>query len=141
MRRDPLVVDLLTKMGYGGTTKDAGEAIGRSGDGGVDGRIKEDKLGLDEVYIQAKRWEGSVGIQIVQSFAGSLDAHRATKGVLITTSHFTDEAKRFVDRINKRIVLLDGEQVAQFMIDYGVGVTEVSSYTIKRADLGYFEPT
>jgi restriction system protein len=133
-----LVVDLLVAMGYGGSRKDAGERIGQSGDGGIDGIIKEDRLGLDAVYIQAKRWEGTVGRPIVQAFAGSLEGVRARKGVLITTSTFSKDAKDYVDRIEKKIVLIDGEQLAQYMIDYGIGVAEVATYTVKKADLDYF---
>lgn len=133
-----LVVDLLVNMGYGGSRQDAGEAIGQSGDDGIDGIIKEDRLGLDAVYIQAKRWEGRVGRPIVQAFAGSLEGHRARKGVLITTSQFSADAKDYVNRIEKKIVLIDGEQLAQLMIDFNVGVTEVASYTVKRIDFDYF---
>ncbi|MBI5667037.1 MAG: restriction endonuclease [Chloroflexi bacterium] len=133
-----LVVDLLLAMGYGGSRKDAGKAIGQSGDGGVDGIINEDRLGLDVVYIQAKRWEGTVGRPTVQAFAGSLEGYRARKGVLITTSSFTKDARDYVERIEKKIVLIDGEQLAQFMIDYGIGVAEVATYSVKKADLDYF---
>jgi len=135
---EKLVVDLLVSMGYGGSRLDAGERIGQSGDGGVDGIIKEDRLGLDVVYIQAKRWEGTVGRPIVQGFAGSLEGFRARKGVMITTSAFSKDAKEYIERIEKKIVLIDGEQLAQFMIDYGIGVTEVATYTVKKADLDYF---
>ncbi|MBI4322615.1 MAG: restriction endonuclease [Chloroflexi bacterium] len=137
-RFEELVVDLLVAMGYGGSRKDAGQAIGRSGDGGIDGIIKEDKLGLDVVCIQAKKWEANVGRPIVQGFAGSLDGQRAKKGVLITTSQFSQDAKDYVSRIEKKIVLIDGEELAQLMIDHGIGVTEVSTYTVKRIDLDYF---
>lgn len=134
-----LVVDLLVAMGYGGSRKDAGEAVGRSGDGGIDGIIKEDKLGLDAVYIQAKRWEGTVGRPTVQAFAGSLMGNRAGKGVLITTSQFTREANDYVKGIQQpKIVLIDGEQLAQFMIDHDIGVADVATYRIKRVDLDYF---
>lgn len=125
-------------MGYGGSRKEAGRAIGRSGDQGVDGIINEDKLGLDVVYIQAKRWEGPVGRPVVQAFAGSLEGHRARKGVLITTSYFTEDAREYVGRIEKRIVLIDGEQLAQLLIDHGIGVTDVEKYEIKKLDLDYF---
>jgi restriction system protein len=125
-------------MGYGGSRQDAGEAIGQSGDDGIDGIIKEDRLGLDAVYIQAKRWEGKVGRPIVQAFAGSLEGHRARKGVLITTSQFSLDARDYVNRIEKKIVLIDGEQLAQLMIDFNVGVTEVASYMVKRVDFDYF---
>lgn len=135
---EQLVVDLLLAMGYGGSRKDAGRAVGQSGDGGVDGIIKEDKLGLDVVYVQAKRWEANVGRPVVQGFAGSLEGFRAKKGVLITTSQFSDEARDYATRIEKKIVLVDGEQLAQLMVDHGIGVTEVASYTVKRIDLDYF---
>ncbi len=135
---ETLVVDLLVAMGSGGSRRDAGQAVGQSGDGGIDGIIKEDKLGLDVVYIQAKRWEATVGRPVVQTFAGSLAGQKARKGVLITTSQFSQEAKDYVNKIEMKIVLIDGEQLAQFMIDHGIGVTEVASYTIKKADLDYF---
>lgn len=133
-----LVVDMLLAMGYGGSRKDAGQAIGQSGDGGIDGIIKEDKLGLDAVYIQAKRWESVVGRPVVQAFAGSLEGQKARKGVIITTSHFSQDAKQYVNVIEKRIVLIDGPHLAQLLIDHNVGVTEMSSYTVKRVDLDYF---
>lgn len=136
---EKLVVDLLVAMGYGGSRKDAGSRIGRSGDEGVDGIIKEDRLGLDIVYIQAKRWEGPVGRPVVQAFAGSLEGFRARKGVLITTSKFTPDAQSYTDRIEKKIVLIDGEQLAQFMIDFGIGVSEVNHYIVKKMDQDYFE--
>jgi restriction system protein len=135
---EKLVVDLLVAMGYGGSRKDAGQAIGQTGDGGVDGIIKEDRLGLDIVFIQAKRWESTVGRPVVQAFAGSLEGFRARKGVLLTTSTFTKDARDYVERIEKKIVLIDGEQLAQLMIDYGIGVTEVATYSVKKADLDYF---
>lgn len=134
-----LVVDLLVAMGYGGSRKDAGQAVGRSGDGGIDGIIKEDKLGLDYVYIQAKRWENTVGRPAVQAFAGSLDEQKARKGVMITTSQFSQDARTFVSRIEKKIVLIDGELLAQLMIDHNVGVAEEQTYTVKKVDLDYFE--
>ena len=133
-----LVVDLLVAMGYGGSRQDAGQAIGMSGDEGIDGIIKEDRLGLDVVYIQAKRWEGTVGRPTVQAFAGSLEGQRARKGVLITTSQFSKEAQEYVRIIEKRIVLVDGEQLAQLMIDFGIGVTEVETYVVKKIDTDFF---
>jgi restriction system protein len=136
---EQLVVDLLVAMGYGGSRKDAGEAVGRSGDGGIDGIIKEDRLGLDAVYVQAKRWESSVGRPVVQAFAGSLEGHRARKGVLITTSAFSSDARDYVGRIEKRIVLIDGPQLAELMIEHGIGVAEVQTYTLKRLDSDYFD--
>lgn len=135
---EQLVVDLLVSMGYGGSHKDAGRAVGQSGDGGIDGIIKEDKLGLDVVYLQAKRWAGTVGRPVVQAFAGSLDGFRAKKGVLITTSQFSQDAHDYVSRIEKKIVLIDGEQLAQLMIDYDIGVAEVARYVVKKIDLDYF---
>lgn len=134
-----LVVDLLVKMGYGGSYADAAQVVGRSGDGGIDGVIKQDRLGLDAVYIQAKRWEGPVGSPVVQGFAGGLDGQQASKGVMITTSSFTHGAKAFVDRIAKRIILIDGETLARHMIEYGVGVATVRTYDVRRVDLDYFE--
>lgn len=134
-----LVVDLLVAMGYGGSKKDAGQAIGKTGDGGIDGIIKEDKLGLDVIYIQAKRWEGTVGRPVVQAFAGSLMGLNARKGVLITTSHFSREAKDYVVSLpNTKIVLIDGQELAQFMIDHGIGVAKEARYEVKRLDLDYF---
>jgi restriction system protein len=133
-----LVVDLLVSMGYGGSRKDAGQAVGQSGDDGIDGIIKEDKLGLDVVYLQAKRWEATVGRPTVQAFAGSLEGQRARKGVLITTSQFSQEAKDYVSRIEKKIILIGGEELAQLMIDHGIGVTEVRTYSVRKMDLDYF---
>jgi restriction system protein len=133
-----LVVELLVKMGYGGSRKDAGEAIGRSGDEGIDGIIKEDRLGLDTIYIQAKRWQASVGRPEIHRFAGALLGQRARKGIFITTSEFTRDAREFASNIDSKIVLIDGEQLAQFMIDNDVGVATASMYEIKRVDSDYF---
>lgn len=135
---EKLVVDLLVAMGYGGSLKDAGQAVGQSGDGGIDGMIKEDKLGLDTVYIQAKRWEGTVGRPMIQAFAGALMGKKANKGVFITNSQFSQDAKHYVESITQKIVLIDGDQLTQFMIDYGVGVAEVAIYVVKKIDLDYF---
>ncbi len=135
---EQLVVDLLVAMGYGGSRADAGQAVGGSGDGGIDGIIKEDKLGLDAVYLQAKRWESPVGRPVVQAFAGSLEGHRARKGVMITTSTFSRDAEQYVGMIEKRIVLIDGEQLAQLMIDHGIGVSAEETYTLYRIDYDYF---
>lgn len=135
---EKLVVDLLVAMGYGGSRNDAGQAVGQSGDGGIDGIIKEDKLGLDAVYIQAKRWEGTVGRPVIQAFAGSLEGHRARKGVVITTSQFSQDAREYIKMIEKKIVLIDGKQLMQLLIDYEIGVAEVTSYTVKKIDLDYF---
>jgi restriction system protein len=136
---EQLVVDLLVAMGYGGSLADAGQAVGKSGDDGIDGIIKEDKLGLDFIYIQAKRWENPIGRPTVQTFAGSLQGHRARKGVFITTSTFTKEARDFVNRINTSVVLIDGQELAQLMIDHNVGVSTTAKYEVKRVDNEYFE--
>jgi len=134
------VVDLLLKMGYGGSRADAGKAIGRSGDGGIDGIIKEDRLGLDVVYVQAKRWDtNSVGRPDVMQFAGALQAQKATKGIFITTSTFTEEARNYVSQIGSKIVLIDGEQLTTMMIDNDVGVSVVSMYPVKKIDADYFD--
>lgn len=133
-----LVVDLLVKIGYGGSRKEAGQAIGRSGDGGIDGIIKEDKLGLDIIYIQAKRWDGSVGRPEIQKFAGALQGQRARKGIFITTSNFSKEAWDYVKYLDTKIILIDGEQMAELMIDHNVGVSPVASYEIKKIDTDYF---
>ena len=135
-----LVVELLVKMGYGGSRADAGKAIGKSGDGGIDGIIKEDRLGLDVVYIQAKRWDSnSVGRPDVMQFAGALQAQKASKGIFITTSRFTDEARSYVSQIGSKIVLIDGEQLSNLMIEHDVGVSTVSLYPVKRIDTDYFD--
>jgi restriction system protein len=134
-----LVVDLLVAMGYGGSRKDAGQAVGQVGDGGIDGIIKEDKLGLDAIYLQAKRWEDVVSRPYVQGFAGALMGRKARKGILITTSKFSPQAREFASSIeNLKIILIDGEQLAQLMIDHDVGVTEESRYIVKKVDLDYF---
>lgn len=134
-----LVVELLVAMGYGGSRKDAGQTIGRSGDGGIDGVIKEDRLGLDAIYIQAKRWEGVVGRPEIQKFAGALQGQRARKGVFITTSGFTKEAIEYVSMIDNKIVLMGGKELTGLMIDYDVGVSRIASYDVKRIDSDYFE--
>jgi restriction system protein len=133
------VVDLLIAMGYGGSRKDAGQAVGQVGDGGIDGIIKEDKLGLDAIYLQAKRWEDTVGSPVVQGFAGALIGKKARKGVFITTSNFSPQARSFTSGTeNLKIILIDGEQLAQLMIEHDVGVTEESRYIVKKVDLDYF---
>lgn len=136
---EEVVVDLLVRMGYGGSRKDAGQAIGRRGDEGIDGIIKEDRLGLDIIYIQAKKWEATVGRPEIQKFAGALDGQRAKKGIFITTSDFSREAQDYVSRIEKKIILIDGAEFARLMIDFGVGVTSVVTYEVKRLDTDYFE--
>lgn len=133
-----LVVELLVAMGYGGSLADAGKAIGRTGDEGIDGIIKEDKLGLDVVCIQAKRWSNTVGRPHVQAFAGSMEGYRAKKGVMLTTSSFSQEALDYVQRIERRIVLIDGQRLAELMIDHNIGTTTTRSYKIKKVDSDYF---
>ncbi len=125
-------------MGYGGNRQDAGQAIGRSGDEGIDGVIKEDHLGLDNIYIQAKRRQEAVGRPDVQKFAGALQGQRARKGIFITTSDFTREARDYVSRIDSKIVLLDGAALAKLMIDFGVGVSPVAAYQVQKIDSDYF---
>ena len=132
-----LVVDLLVSMGYGGNREDAGRAVGQSGEG-IDGIIDEDRLGLDVIYIQAKRWEGTVGRSEIQKFAGALQGQRARKGIFITTSTFSREAKDYVAAIDSKIVLIDGERLARLMVDHDVGVSTVGVYEVKRVDLDYF---
>ena len=134
-----LVVDVLVGMGYGGSREEAGQAVGGAGDGGIDGIINEDRLGLEVIYIQAKRWEGTVGRPEIQKFAGALAGRKAGKGVFITTSTFTNDAWEFVKMLNTRIILIDGRQLADFMIDYNVGVTTEAVYELKRIDNTYFE--
>ncbi|AKD56215.1 restriction endonuclease [Spirosoma radiotolerans] len=135
-----LVVELLVKMGYGGSIKDAGKAIGKSGDEGIDGTIKEDKLGLDIIYIQAKKWAPGnvVGRPELHKFVGALAGQGAKKGVFITTSSFTKEASEYIPRNETKIVLIDGEQLTQLMIDYNLGVTVQQIYEVKRMDNDYF---
>jgi restriction system protein len=135
-----LVVTLLVKMGYGGTLQDAGTAVGRSGDGGVDGVIKEDKLGLDTIYLQAKRWDDKpVGSPQIDQFAGALQKKKARKGVFLTTSTFTSEALRSVAEYSARIVLIDGQALAELMIDHDVGVSVTTTYHLKRIDSDFFD--
>jgi restriction system protein len=134
-----LVVDLLVAMGYGGSLGDAGQAIGRAGDQGIDGIIKEDRLGLDVIYIQAKRWtSGTIGRPEIQQFAGALQGQRARKGVFISTAKFTSDAKQYAASIDTRIVLIDGTELARLMIRHGVGVTTTARYELKRIDSDYF---
>ncbi len=133
-----LVVDLMVAMGYGGSRADAGKSIGGSGDEGIDGIIKEDKLGLDLVYLQAKRWEGTVGRPDVQKFVGALHGKRAKKGVFITTGKFSDDAKRYVETIDPKVILIDGRLLAELMIDHCLGTTTTATYQLKRIDSDYF---
>lgn len=135
---EKLVVDLLLRMGYGGSLQEAGQAVGRGGDEGIDGVIKEDRLGLDVIYLQAKRWEGTVGRPEIQKFVGALHGKRARKGVFITTGSFSSDAREYVCNIEPKVVLIDGGQLADLMIDTGLGVTAVETYELKRIDSDYF---
>lgn len=135
---EKLVIDLLIAMGYGGSRKEAGEAVGQVNDGGIDGIIKEDRLGLDIIYIQAKRWENTVSRPEVQKFAGALLGKQAKKGIFITTSNFSQKAIEYTTMIDSKIILIDGERLAELLIDYGVGVSMVESYAIKKIDHDYF---
>lgn len=136
-----LVVELLVKMGYGGSIKDAGKAIGKSGDEGIDGTIKEDKLGLDIIYIQAKRWKPGnvVGRPELHRFVGALAGQGAKKGIFITTSNFTKEALNYTPRNETKIVLIDGDELTQLMIDYNLGCTTQQNYELKKIDSDYFD--
>ena len=135
---ESLVVQLLVKMGYGGSYAEAAQVVGQSGDNGIDGVIKEDRLGLDAIYVQAKRWSAAVGSPEIQKFAGSLEWHRATKGVFITTATFTPDARKFAAGIGKRIVLVDGTMLSELMLEYGVGVSPDKEYSVPRLDEDFF---
>jgi restriction system protein len=137
-----LVVDLLVAMGYGGSQEDAGRAVGGTGDDGVDGVINEDRLGFDSIYIQAKRWSPTqtVGRPEIQKFVGSLVGNGVSKGIFITTSRFSDEAIDYAGKLlQQKVILVDGKQLSQLMIDYDVGVLKVETYTLKRLDAEYFQ--
>ncbi len=134
-----VVVDLLVKMGYGGNRQDAGRALGKSGDGGIDGIINEARLGLDVIYIQAKRWECVVGRPDIQKFAGALQGQRARKGVFITTSSFTKKAREYASVIDSKIILIDGEHLSKLMAEHNVGVSTVGQYEVKKLDSDYFD--
>ena len=136
---EQLVVELLLKMGYGGSRAEAGEAVGAAGDEGIDGVINEDRLGLDTIYLQAKRWQGTVGRPEIHKFVGALHGKRARKGVFITTGSFSADAREYVASIESKIVLIDGQQLADFMIDFNVGVDSVISYEIKKIVSDYFD--
>ncbi len=135
---ESLVVELLVKMGYGGSIKDAGESIGKSGDEGIDGIIKEDRLGLDMIYVQAKRWEDSVGRPEIQKFIGALAGQGAKKGVFITTSRYTPDAREYHPKNDTKIVLIDGEQLTELMIDFNLAVSVSTTFEIKKIDNDYF---
>lgn len=133
-----MVVDLLVKMGYGGNRQDAGRALGKSGDGGIDGIINEDRLGLDVIYIQAKKWDATVGRPEIQKFAGALQGQRARKGVFITTSNFSKEAIEYASMIDSKIILIDGNRLATLMVEHNLGVSIVGQYEVKKLDTDYF---
>jgi len=136
---EQLVIDLLLKMGYGGSKIEAGEVLGKSNDGGIDGLIKEDRLGLDTIYVQAKKWENVVPVSQVRDFAGALLSKKAKKGIFIATSSFPNSAKQYVAAIEPRIVLIDGEQLAELMIEHDLGVSIQRTIAIKKLDLDYYE--
>jgi len=138
-RFERIVIELLVKMGYGGSLKEAGQVVGKSGDEGIDGIIKEDKLGLDFIYIQAKRWENVVSRPEIQKFAGALLGKKSRKGIFITTSRFSKEAEEYAQSIDAKIILIDGKKLAQLMIEYNLGTTTVNIYEIKKIDQDYFE--
>jgi len=133
-----LVLDLMLKMGYGGSREDSGLVTNPTADEGIDGIINEDQLGLDVIYLQAKRWENTVGRPEIQRFVGALHGRRAKKGVFLTTSNFSQEAREYVATIDPKVVLIDGLKLAQLMIDYNVGVSKSQIYEIKRVDSDYF---
>jgi restriction system protein len=135
---EQLVVDIMVSLGYGGSRSDAGKSIGQSGDEGIDGIIKEDRLGLDVIYLQAKRWEGTVGRPEIQKFVGALHGKRAKKGVFITTGRFSDDAVKYVESIDPKVILIDGRTLSELMIDYGLGTSTTAKYEIKRIDSDYF---
>jgi restriction system protein len=135
---EQLVLQLLIRMGYGGSREEAGRAVGRSGDGGIDGIINEDRLGLDAIYLQAKRWEGVVGRPEIMKFVGALAGQRATKGVFITTSWYTQEAKDYASNSHYKVVLIDGARLADLMIEHDLGVSVAATYQLKRIDSDFF---
>lgn len=135
---EQLVLDVLHAMGYGGSHDHAVEKLGQSGDAGVDGVIREDELGLDLIYVQAKRWKDPVGRPEIQKFFGALHGQRATKGVFITTSRFSADAATYAENVTPRVILVDGAHLTRLMISYGVGVSPAKTYVLKRADLDYF---
>jgi restriction system protein len=133
-----LVVDLMVAMGYGGSRSDAGKSVGQSGDEGVDGIIKEDRLGLDVIYLQAKRWDGTVGRPEIQKFVGALSGKRAKKGVFITTGKFSEDALAYAEKVEHKVILIDGRSLAEYMIDFNIGTSTIASFQVKRIDSDYF---
>ncbi len=135
---EKVVVELLVKMGYGGSRREAGQVVGKSGDEGIDGIIKEDKLGLDTIYIQAKRWDNVVSRPEIQKFVGALQGLRAKKGIFITTSRFSKEATEYARSIESKVILVDGDFLASLMIEHEIGVSTVNTYSVKKIDSDYF---
>jgi restriction system protein len=136
---EQIVVQLVVRLGYGGSLKDAGQAVGKSHDGGIDGVIKQDKLGLDVVYLQAKRWDNTVGRPHVQQFAGALAGQQANRGVFITTSDFSADAVAYAKQVATKIVLINGKQLAEYMFDHDLGVTNTLTLSLKKIDSDFFE--
>jgi restriction system protein len=136
---EQLVIDLLITMGYGGSRKDAGQAMGKTGDGGIDGIINEDKLGLDVIYLQAKRWDNTVPVKEIRDFTGALASMKAKKGIFITTSSFPKSVYEFIEKVEYKIILIDGERLSDLMIEYSIGLSTVGTYYIKAIDSDYFE--
>lgn len=133
-----IVIDVLVGMGYGGSHEDAAKAVGRSGDEGIDGMISEDRLGLDSIYVQAKRWKGSVGRPDVQGFVGALSGKHAMKGIFITTSSFSKDATEYVKSLREKVVLIDGQRLAALMYEFNIGVSTENILYIKKLDTDYF---
>ncbi len=136
---EKLVIDLLITMGYGGSRKDAGQAMGKSGDGGIDGIINEDKLGLDVIYLQAKRWDNAVPVKEIRDFTGTPASKKAKKGIFITTSSFPNSVYEFVGKVEYKIILIDGERLTKLMIEHSIGLSTVNTYHVKTIDSDYFE--
>ena len=138
-RFEQIVIDLLLAMGYGGSREEAAKVTQQSNDEGIDGVINEDRLGLDVIYVQAKRWQGNVGRKEIQSFVGALAGKQANKGVFITTSEFVDSARKYAQSVSQKVILINGNRLAELMIEHNVGVSKVRSIDIKRVDSDYFE--
>jgi restriction system protein len=138
-RFEQVVLDLLVAMGYGGSRREAAEVTQKSGDAGIDGVINEDRLGLDVIYVQAKRWKNNVGREEIQNFVGALAGKKASKGVFITTSAFNEIAREYAAGLHQKIILIDGRRLAELMIEHGIGVAEEHAYSVKKIDSDYFE--
>ena len=138
-RFEQVVLDLLVAMGYGGSRREAAEVTQKSGDAGIDGVINEDRLGLDVIYVQAKRWKNNVGREEIQNFVGALAGKKASKGVFITTSAFNENAREYAAGLHQKIILIDGRRLAELMIEHGIGVAEEHAYSVKKIDSDYFD--